>query len=73
MNNTRYIKKSSILSKLSDYYLTPEEDTAFMANIDMDALERGLEQAERDIKGGRVIKFEQAMKEIDLEVFGEEL
>lgn len=73
MNNTRYIKKSPILSKLSDYYLTPEEDAAFMANIDMEALERGMEQAEEDIKCGRIIEFEQAIKEIDLEVFGEEL
>lgn len=72
MNNTRYIKKT-ILSKLSDYYLTPEEDAAFMANIDMEALERGMEQAEREIANGEGIEFEEAMKEIDLEVFGEEL
>lgn len=73
MNNTRYIKKSPILSKLSDYYLTPEEDAAFMANIDMEALERGMEQAEKEIANGEGIEFEEAMKEIDLEVFGEEL
>lgn len=73
MNNTRYIKRSPILSKLSDYYLTPEEDVAFMANIDMEALERGMEQAEREIANGEGIEFEEAMKKIDLEVFGEKL
>ncbi len=73
MNNTRYIKKQALANKLSDFYLTPEEDAKFMANIDMEALERGLEQAEDDIANGRVIEFEQAMREIHMEFFGEEL
>lgn len=70
MNSTRYIKKSSILTKFNNYYLTPEEDSAFMANIDIEALERGLGQAEREIAK---MKFEEAMKKIHIEVFNEEL
>lgn len=73
MNNTRYIKKIDLLSKFSENYLTPEEDEAFMANIDMEALECGLAQAEREIANGEGIEFEQAMKEIHARVFGEEL
>ena len=73
MNNTRYIKKQALANKFNEFYLTPEEDAKFMANIDMEALERGVEQAEDDIANGRVMEFEQAMKEIHMEVFGEEL
>lgn len=51
-----------MLTKFNNYYLTSEEDSAFMANIDIEALERGLEQAEREIANGKEMKFEEAMK-----------
>lgn len=44
-----------------------------MTNIDMKSLEHWLEQAEDDIENGRVMEFEQAMKEIPIKFFGEEL
>ena len=50
-----------------------EEDAEFMANIDMDELVKGIEQSEREIAEGQVIEFEEAMKRIHKEVFGEEL
>ena len=61
------------ISDMNEYILTPEEDAEFMANIDMEALERGIRQSKEDIANGRVIEFEEAMKQIHREVFGEEL
>ena len=61
------------LSDMNEYILTPEEDAEFMANIDMEALEEGIRKAKEDIANGRVIEFEEAMKQIHREVFGEEL
>lgn len=42
-----------------------------MANIDMEALERGIEKSEEDIANERVIEFREAMAQIHKEVFGE--
>lgn len=61
------------ISDMNEYILTPEEDAKFMANIDMDALERGVRKSEEDIANGRVIEFKEAMSQIHREVFGEEL
>lgn len=72
MQNTS-IKDLDMSMKLSEFYLTPEEDAEFMANIDMDELIKGIEQSEREIAEGQVIEFEEAMKRIHKEVFGEEL
>lgn len=70
MNNTN-IKDLNILSKLNDFCLTPEEDAELMANIDMDALIKGIEQAEREIANGEGIPWQEAMAQIHKEVFGE--
>lgn len=70
MNNTS-VKKLNFSTQFSDYCLTPEEDAEFMANIDMEALERGIEKSEEDIANGRVIEFREAMAQIHKEVFGE--
>lgn len=70
MNDTN-LKKLNFSTQFSDYCLTPEEDTQFMANIDMEALERGIEKSEQDIANGRVIGFREAMAQIHKEVFGE--
>lgn len=68
MNNS-HIK----ISDMNEYILTPEEDAEFMANIDMEALEREIKKSKEDIANGRVIEFEEAMKQIHREVFGEKL
>lgn len=60
------------ISDMNEYILTPEEDAEFMANIDMEALERGIRKSEEDIANERVIEFEEAMSQIHREVFGEE-
>ena len=70
MNNTS-VKKLNFRAQFSDYCLTPEEDAKFMANIDMEALERGIEKSEEDIANGKVIEFREAMAQIHREVFGE--
>ena len=70
MNNTS-IKKLNYSTEFDDYYLTQEEDASFMANIDADALEIGIEKSEEDIAIGRVLEFREAMAQIDKEVFGE--
>ena len=70
MNNTS-VKKLNFSTQFSDYCLTPKEDAEFMANIDMEALERGIEKSEEDIANGRVIEFREAMAQIHKEVFGE--
>lgn len=70
MNNTS-VKKLNYSTQFNDYCLTPEEDAEFMANIDMEALERGIEKSEEDIANGRVIEFREAMAQIHKEVFGE--
>lgn len=72
MQNTS-IRDLDIDVNFRDFYLTPEEDAEFMANIDMDELVKGIEQSEREIAEGQVIEFEEAMKRIHKEVFGEEL
>lgn len=61
------------ISDMNEYILTPEEDAEFMANIDMEALEEGVRKSEEEIANGKVIEFEEAMKQIHREVFGEEL
>ena len=61
------------ISDMNEYILTPEEDTEFMANIDMEALEEGIRKSKEDIANRRVIEFEEAIKQIHREVFGEEL
>ena len=72
MENTN-IKKLNLYAKLNDYYLTEQEDAEFMANIDMDALERGIEIAEQEIANGNGIEFKEAMAQIHNEVFGDEI
>lgn len=69
MNNT-WVRNLNINKILKANYMTPEQDAEFMKNIDMDELERGVEQAERDIANGRVIGFEEAMAQINRKVFG---
>ena len=69
MNNTS-VKKLNFSTQFSDYSLT-QEDAEFMSNIDMKALERGIEKSEEDIANGRVIEFREAMAQIHKEVFGE--
>ena len=61
------------ISDMNEYILTPEEDAEFMANIDIDALEEGVRKSEEEIANGKVIEFEEAMKQNHREVFGEEL
>lgn len=61
------------ISDMNEYILTPKENAEFMANIDMDALERCVRKSEEDIANGRVIEFKEAMSQIHREVFGEEL
>ena len=58
---------------MNEYILTPEEDDEFMANIDMEVLEEGIRKSKEDIAIGRVLEFEEAMKQIHREVFGGEL
>lgn len=70
MNNTN-IKDLNILSKLNDFCLTPEEDAKLMANIDMEALIKGIEKAEQEIANGEGIPWREAMPQIHKEVFGE--
>ncbi|MBR5227774.1 MAG: hypothetical protein IKV94_03960 [Clostridia bacterium] len=72
MNNTS-VKKLNNSTQFSDYCLTPEEDAEFMANIDMEALERGVRKSEEEIANGQGIEFREAMSKIHREVFGEEL
>ena len=60
MNSTS-VKKTNYITQFNEYCLTPEEDAKFMANIDMEALERGIEKSEEDIANGRVIEFREAM------------
>ena len=72
MKNTS-ISNLDIDINFNEFHLTPEEDAEFMANIDMEELIKGIEQSEREIAEGKVIGFEEAMKEIHKEVFGEEL
>ena len=55
---------------LKGFYMPKEDDDDIMANIDMDALEKGIEQAEKEIAEGKGIEFRQAMAEIHKEVFG---
>ena len=70
MNNTN-IRELNYSTQFSDYCLTPKEDSEFMANIDMEALERGVRESEKDIANGRIIEFREAMTQIHKEVFGE--
>lgn len=72
MNNA-YINKLNFTTQMNEYCLTPEEDAEFMANIDMEALERGVRQSEEEIANGQGIEFEEAMAIIEREVFGEEI
>lgn len=58
---------------MNEYCLTPEEDAEFMANIGMEALERGVRQSEEEIANGQGIEFEEAIAIIEREVFGEEI
>lgn len=70
MNNIS-VKKLNFSTQFNDYCLTSDEDAEFMANVDMEALERGIEKSEEDIANGRVIEFREAMAQIHKEVFGE--
>ena len=71
--NNEVIKRINIISQLRDYCLTPEEDAEFMANIYMEALERGVRKSEQEIANRQGIEFREAMAKIHKEVFGEEL
>lgn len=66
-----FIKKLDFNKQFKNYCLTPKEDAEFMANIDIEALERGVEKSEEDIANGRVIEFREAMAQIHKEVFDE--
>lgn len=72
MNNTS-IRKLNYSTQFNDYCLTPEEDAKFMANIDMEALERGVRKSKEEFANGQGIEFREAMSKIHREVFGEEL
>lgn len=72
MNNT-WVGNLNINKILKANYMTLEEDAEFMKNIDMYEVERGVEQAEREIAEGKGIEFREAMVLIHKEVFGEEI
>lgn len=68
-----FIENSSYNINFSDYILTPEEDALFMANIDMEAVEKGIRKSKEEFNRGQGIDFKDAMFQIHKEVFGEEL
>lgn len=70
MKNTS-IENLNLYSQFSKYCLTPEEDAEFMANIDMEELEKGIKKSEEEIAKGLGIEFNEAMSQIHKEVFGE--
>ena len=63
--------QKTTIKKLNDFILSPEEDAKFMANIDMDALIEGVKKSQQEISEGKGISFEEAMAQIDKEVFSE--
>ena len=58
---------------INDYYLQNFQETDFINTIDMEALEKGIQNSEKDIAEGRVIEFKEAMLQIHKELFGEKI
>ena len=69
MNKT-YSEDINILNKFKQYYLTDEEDAELMAQVNMEEMERVIEISEQQIANGEGIEFEEAMAQIEEEVFG---
>ena len=71
--NSANINNLNYITQFNDYCLTPKEDAEFTANIDMEALERGVRKSKEEFANGQGIEFREAMSKIHREVFGEEL
>lgn len=66
-------EKLNINKTFNNYYLTPAEDEKLMANVDMEALERGVRKSKEEFAKGLGIDCEKAMSIIHKDVFGEAL